>query len=548
VRRTGAAILAATALALTAAQYGVTAGYGFYYDDYHFVRPFSAADVLQTFHGPWDASGIETAYYRPLTICLYALRFALFGLNAEGGHILSLAMFAAAAFLFGLLAARLTGTIAAGWFGVAVFVVHPGMPYSAAAWITNQMHLAELLVVLAALLWWFRIRRRSLAWWLPLLAFQLVAFLIKEDGVVLIPLIVCLHTLRKTLAERDLPHVPIPFLASALVLLAGALALRGYALQNVPPHRLPGVDQAWTNLTRGLAGPFRLVPARRPWQPAASWFVTLVPVAALLAWTRLTPPVRFTLIAGGVAGLAFDLPFIFIVKAEQLHLVTAGACLLLTASVAGLLETAGASRAGRLCVAAAAAAGLCALSAVARNITRDFEPFGPIVLRTDRIVQEWAAVPAEIREYLAAKAEPGGRDRIDPNPARALRYAAFGLHGREPRPDGGSAQWMSRAAVDIFVARDTRLITIPLRHEIGAFREPAHVTVSADGQLVSEADFSDGRWQSIDVNLKPRRASRLTQMHHLRLQIAHAWIPAEIIPGSQDRRTLGLQVGAINAR
>jgi hypothetical protein len=82
---------------LTSLIYSPTIYYGFHYDDYHFVRPYTAHEVLSSFNGPWDASGIETAYYRPLTICLYAVRFAALGLNARAHHITSLVMFVAAA-------------------------------------------------------------------------------------------------------------------------------------------------------------------------------------------------------------------------------------------------------------------------------------------------------------------------------------------------------------------------------------------------------------------------------------------------------------------
>ena len=61
-----------------------TLHYGFDYDDYHFLRPYTPAEVLATFHGPWDLTGIEVKFYRPLTIVLYAVRFELFGLNATG--------------------------------------------------------------------------------------------------------------------------------------------------------------------------------------------------------------------------------------------------------------------------------------------------------------------------------------------------------------------------------------------------------------------------------------------------------------------------------
>src|SRR4051794_15341809 len=103
------------AAALTYLQFHHTIGYGFDYDDYHFVRPYSTAEVLRTFCGPWDASGIEVPFYRPLTILLYAVRFAVFGLNSEGYHALSLAMFAVAAVLVGIFA---TQTFGRAWAGV----------------------------------------------------------------------------------------------------------------------------------------------------------------------------------------------------------------------------------------------------------------------------------------------------------------------------------------------------------------------------------------------------------------------------------------------
>src|SRR5262249_23651639 len=208
--RTRNVVLAlAVSAVLTFVLYAPTLGYGFYYDDYHFVRPYTTQEVLRAFHGPWDASGIETAYYRPLTICLYAERFAVLGLNARAYHAASLSLFVVAATLFAVFVAEISGTALAGLIAATAFVVHPGMPYSAVAWITNQMHLAELIVVLAALIWWFQVRSRGPWWWIPLVAFQAAAFMIKEDGIMLIPTIVALHILRKYIAERDLPHVPL---------------------------------------------------------------------------------------------------------------------------------------------------------------------------------------------------------------------------------------------------------------------------------------------------------------------------------------------------
>lgn len=526
----------------------MTVSYGFHYDDYHFVRPYASGEILQAFRGPWDASGIETPYYRPLTICLYAARFRVFGLNSTACHVLSLVMFASAATLFGVFATRAIGGLLPGLIAVAVFTVHPGMPYSAVAWITNQMHLMQLLVMLTAFLYWFAVRDRPARWWLPILALQAIAFLIKEDGVMLIPAILALHTLRRRVAEPGLPQVPWRFVFAAACLLAALLVLRSYALDGVRGPRLPGFDQAWTNLVRGLEGPFRLVPAKRPWQPAASWFVTLLPLTALLVWRRLSPGARFALLAGLVVGVLFDLPFVFIVKAEQLHLVTMSAAMAVAAAAAGLASACPRAMLVRISLAALLASGTTAMGAVARNIAEDFHPFGPITLRTDRIVEQWAAVPVELRDYLAAKRAPGAAARLSANPASALETVAFGLHGRETSPDGVSFRWMAGPVVDVYFAAGKRLLAIPVRHELGAFREPASVKITADGRAITTGELTDDKWHRFDVALKPRDVPAVGRMHHVRIEIDHAWIPSRIIPGSPDDRTLGLQIGALEAR
>ena len=59
-----ALLLLLTASIATLAVHRQTLRYGFDYDDYHFVHPYSRADVLRAFHGPWDAARIERPSYR----------------------------------------------------------------------------------------------------------------------------------------------------------------------------------------------------------------------------------------------------------------------------------------------------------------------------------------------------------------------------------------------------------------------------------------------------------------------------------------------------
>jgi hypothetical protein len=542
------AMAAGGAALVTVLLYWPTVGYGFYYDDYHFVRPYTAHEVANTFYGPWDAASIETAYYRPLTICLYAVRFAALGLSARATHVASLVMFALAGTLLAAFAAQVTASRAAGLVGAVVFAAHPGMPYSAVAWVTNQMHLAELIIVLTALLWWFHVRHRSAAWWMPLMALQAAALLIKEDGVMLLPAIVVLHTARKWLAERQLRHVPLTFLLAAGAALAGLLLLRAQALEGFPSHRLPSLDHAWGNWSFALNGAFRFIVTKRPWLAAATWFATLLLVATVASWWWLSPSIRFAFVAGLVISVLFVLPFAFIVKREQLYLIDTGAALSLTAGIASPFHV---LRGHRLALAASGvivAGGVIAMGAVARNISGDFDPFGPVVLRADRIVEEWAAVPIEIREYLAAKRTPDPASRPDPDPSRALPFVAFGLHGRERSPDGRPVQWMAGPTSDVFVRQGTRLVTLSARHERGAFAEAAHLRIEADRRLVTDTVLDDGRWYRFDIALRQRAWTGVSGMHHVRVRLDHAWIPAKVIPGSGDNRTLGLQIGAIETR
>ncbi len=307
--------------------HGSTLLYGFDYDDYHFVRPYSRAEVVAAFHGPWDPAGIERPYYRPLTIAFYGARFEALGINATAHHVLSLSLFSIAAALAGWFAFRLTASSLAGVLTTIVYAAHPAMPYSLVAWVTNQMHLIESIVVLSALIWWDAVRHRGFRWWLPLLGFAVVAFLIKEDGIMLLPAILVLEAIRRLVGDDYRSNVPAAFVVAAAILILLLVGIRGWALASALSERRPSTSIAWHNYVHGLNGLLRLVPADRRWQPAASWFVSVVPLAALALWRRLPKGPRVTLTCGIAITLLFNLPFIFITKAEQMHLVALGAVL-----------------------------------------------------------------------------------------------------------------------------------------------------------------------------------------------------------------------------
>ena len=527
--------------------YRPTLSYGFDYDDYHFVRPYSRAEVAAAFHGPWDPSGIERPYYRPLTMAFFAARFEALGINATAHHALSLILFSIAAALAGWFALRLGQSIALGLLATVLYVVHPAMPYSLVAWVTNQMHLIESIVVLMALIWWTEIRERGFVWWLPLLGLAAVAFLIKEDGIMLLPSILVLHYFRRRLVEPTLRPAPLSFVAGGALAIAVLLGMRGWALSNAGAVRAPTVATAIHNYFHGLNGLLRLVPADRRWQSAASWFVTVITLGALLVWRRMLPPVKTVFVSGIAIALLFNLPFVFITKAEQMHLVALGAVLMLASACAGVLDSAR-IRPARHAITFACIAGIAALSAVARDISRDFEPYGPTVLAHDMMVEGWAAVPFELREYLSQKRASAKNGRLSPDPAIALDLVRFQTHGPERSPDGISYRWMSSARTEMLIAADTRTMTISLRHAIEVFREPAHVRITVDGRLVDELLMDSSGWRMSSTAVRPSSVPSLMRMHRVIIDIDHAWRPADIIPGSRDDRTLGLQIGEIQLK
>lgn len=549
MRRIGLALLLLIAApASTLLLYQQTRSYGFDYDDYHFVRPYARDEVVAAFHGPWDASGIERPYYRPLTILFFALRFEALGINATAYHLLSLSLFALAAALAGWLVFRLTDSAVFGLLATMFFIAHPGMPYSLVAWVTNQMHLIECIVVLAALVWWDAVHRtREVLWWIPLLGFAAVAFLIKEDGIMLLPTVFILHVIRRWLSEDDVGWPPVAFLAAAAAVVALLVGTRAWALGGISATRRPALDVALSNYVSGLYGLFRLVPADRPWQLAASWFATLIPVGAIAAWRWSARGARTAMASGLVIAMLFDLPFIIITKAEQLHFIALGAAVLLAGACATVL-TALRATTMRFIFWLAMVAGLVFLALVARDIARDFEPYGPVVMAHDEIVETWATVPVDLRQYLARKREAGAKTTLSPDPSVALELVTFGGHGPERSADGVSYQWMAGARAEIFVAARARTITIRLRHAIEAFREPAHVRITVDGRVIDDLALDTPDWRVLQSALRDSDVSPLRRMHRIVIAIDHAWRPIDIISGSHDGRTLGLQIGEVKIR
>jgi hypothetical protein len=536
---------------MTMVVHGETVQYGFNYDDYYFMRPLTAAQVLASFNGSWDDTGVMVTFYRPLTVAFSAARFDLLGLNAVAHHTVSLTLFGLAALLVAGLVHSSTSRTSATFLATAIFVSHPAMPYSLVAWITNQMHLLQLLVVLGSLLWWDAVRRRGLAWWLPLLLFGLAALMIKEDGISLLPVIIAAHEIRRRTVEPHVPPVSWTFVALAIALILAFIAFRAHVLGELGGYGRPSVAVAWRNVSTTLGGLYRLVPADREWQPLASAFATFLPLVAVAAWRRLSQAARFLITTGVVIALACSLPLIFAAKPEQVYLVAFGLTCVLTGAGVGLFDLAARTpwpRAARLIAGVVVAGCIASFAAVSRSINKDFEPFGPIVLSNDDVVRTWGVVPPELKDYLERKGEPHAEHRLSPNPLDEMSVISFHGHGRDTTPDGVPYMWMDGTWMEVHVRPGVHHLTIPVRHEIGIFREPARVRFEADGRYVDEMVLTSSAWRQSSITLLESNRRRFGRWHRIRITLDRAWRPTDIIPGSQDGRMLGLQVGTPTIR
>lgn len=498
-----------------------TLSYGFAYDDYHFIRPYAAAELARAFHATWDPSGIEPRFYRPLTIAFHAARFAAFGLNAHAYHVLSLCLCAAAALAMGAFVWLASRRRAAGAVACLAFVVHPSLAIAGVAWVMNQMHLLEAIVIFAGLTWWFLVRRRSAAWWTPLLGFQVTAMLINEDGILLLPAIAILHATRRRMLEPDLPRVPRAVMVTIAAVAFAVFAVRtlvlggigGYGhltLARVGREPLTLASQALFYQLDSLAGVFGLSEGLLRWPPAASAFAALLVAAGIACWRRADPTSRYLMVSGVLLTLLFDLPMMFGTKPQQLHLIAAGTAILFTGSAMAMLDGAR-TRALRTPVALLLIAGAIVMAFASRTLGARYAPFSSDVLATDEKVIGWESMPAELREYLRRK--PGaGPAGVSANPA-SLDAVTFRV---------------AADRLDIYVTRGATAVDVLLRRGPEEIAGSARVEIRADG-VASTIELPAGAWRPVRLPLVPASASRIGRMHRLVITSAHGAIASSAV-------------------
>ncbi len=528
-------LLALLAAAVVFAAYVKTLGFGFRYDDYHFARPWTTGELLQVLHGSWDPTRIEPEFFRPVAAWWYALRFALFGLNGQAQHAVSLAGMALAATLCGLFVWREVGSARAAAFATALYAIHPALVYSQAVWLTNQMHLMASLLVLTSLLEWQRVRAKPARAWWALVVLQVVGFGIKEDLVMLAPLLVALTFLRHTM-QRDTPAPSWSLAAAGVVLPLGFFWLRYKMLGRIGGYGpLPPLAEAWDHATSGLIGVFRQLPAKRPWQPFASMLSQGLLIAGAIGGFFRRREAHL-LVTGLVLAIAFDAPFVFVAKPEQYHLVALGAVLALAGAIDVVVSLVPAALPRAVVTLLLALASLSFFS-VTRSLIGDFAPCSPITLSTDAIVGEWWVVPPEIQDWLRAKPAQCRMGALVPL-GDSISTATW-AYGADVDGEGRRSQWTSGHAVILVTARAAAM-TIGVWSPVASPEHGVDVTIA--GAVTDQTvHLSNVEWRAVPLSLLSGSAwSR--GMRRIDIGISPTFVPALLDPASADTRHLGVRL------
>jgi O-antigen ligase len=120
-----------------------------------------------------------------------------------------------------------------------------------------------------------------------------------------------------------------------------------------------------------------------------------------------------------------------------------------------------------------------------------------------------------------------------------LLHVTYGLFEWGTDPDGTPSRWSGPRA-RFFVDARARYIEIPLSGvEPSGTRQQVEIRI--DGRLVNRVAVGP-EWQRLRA-LMPATAS--TRPRRVDLVVSPSWVPADVIPGNQDQRQLGVKIGVV---
>lgn len=422
MRRRRGAILALIAAAVAAVVYGRAWRFDLQCDDLLVIRHWSRAELLGVWHGTWEPTHTFATFFRPVAASFYAGTFELFGYNATAHMLLSLAMLAAVAWLLALFVARESNSIAAGAGAALLYLVHPNVPWSTGTWVTNDFHKLTAISALAALVLWQRWRDKPASRWWLLAPFVVICFLVKEDGLMLIPALLCLQWTRAWLVG-DVKAPDLSTIAAAGLVGAALVIWRTIALGEIGGFGFPPVSDVLPNLARGPLYAFTLHGSLS----ALTAFEKLTAIAAIVVVCvgikLMRREERFLPVAGLLLMFWYDLPLALISNVMRYYMLTIAAVMVIVPVFLAFKSSGAVARKWPLLVAALM---LSLAVSQARHQQHELDVFSPCGWAEHNcaawVLEEVRMLPPEARAYVAdtdaaCAINPDARPRIGDNPA-----------------------------------------------------------------------------------------------------------------------------------
>jgi len=211
-----------------------TIHYGYLLEDYKYLRPYSLAEVAQTFYAHWDPLEMETKGYRPLHAVQYGFFYLIFGGAPVINHIFQIALYTGGILLIFALVLRYTqGTSAAFWTTLIYLCL------GTMAWhithLCNRQHLLIIILLPVAIIFYdrFLLKRTNISWLISFIAF-ILALLTKEAAAACPLIILAFATIIRGRSLRS----QIKPIAPYFLILVLFIIMRADILKNVPETNL----------------------------------------------------------------------------------------------------------------------------------------------------------------------------------------------------------------------------------------------------------------------------------------------------------------------
>ena len=394
------AFVFAAAVVSVALMYARTLHYGFFWDDFDVLRPWTRGDLWRAWVGPyrpWE----PIAFYRPLTSTYYAAASTMFGFNALALHVIPLIALAVLAVLTARFVMRDTSNHTMAGIAAVLVSTHPTLATSMGPWIANQYHTFMTICLVAALLIWQRGRLGTTAWWWRAAPWLVAAAWFKEDGL-LLPLALGLaQWWTASLAPQS--ELARPSRRAWLALGALVVALIVWRALWLPSQ----LGYGWRTSGQMLANLLRAPRYVLLWQvgpPAVAWPAMAAKAAILVAsvWVLVrarTAPGARLIVTGITVMVVANLPLMFVSSEGRWHLIGWGAVLMTAGALGEWI-----ARVPRWgWVASVAIVLALAASSVERVAT--FAPCSTESLSHDEEMAETPDLPPPLRAWISARAE-----------------------------------------------------------------------------------------------------------------------------------------------